>query len=95
MSDYIRRIILQKPVVVRYRNQSADDFLAEIIKLKNELNAIGNNYNQAVHRLHTLDRIEEMKFWLLINESTQKPFIKKTEEIKEIMNQIYQRWLQT
>lgn len=65
-----------------------------MICLKNELSAIGNNYNQAVHRLHILDRIEEIKSWLHIHEPTHQSFMKKTEEIKSAMNEIYQLWLQ-
>lgn len=94
VSEYIRKISLHKPVTVTYRNQSADDFLAEMILLKNELNAIGNNLNQAVHKLHTLDRIQEIKTWAMLHESGKKSLFKKVEEIKEKMNQIYQLWLQ-
>ena len=55
MSDYVRKVLLSKPVVIKYRNQSADQYLGEMILLKNELSAIGNNFNQAVKRLHTMD----------------------------------------
>jgi len=94
ISEFARNILLKKPVIIKYRNQSADEFLSEMIILKNELNAIGNNYNQAVHRLHILDRIPEIKTWLLIHEALYKSFSKKVEEIKIQMNQIYQSWLQ-
>ena len=94
ISEFARNILLKKPVIIKYRNQSADEFLSEMIVLKNELNAIGNNYSQAVHRLHILDRIPEIKTWLLIHEALYKSFSKKVEEIKIQMNQIYQSWLQ-
>lgn len=94
ISEYARNILLKKPVIIKYRNQSADEFLSEIIRLKNELNAIGNNYNQAIHRLHILDRIPQIKAWLLIHEPLYQSFIKKVEAIKTKMNQIYQSWLQ-
>ena len=94
ISEFARNILLKKPVIIKYRNQSADDLLSEMIILKNELNAIGNNYNQAVHRLHILDRIPEIKTWLLIHEALYQSFIKKADEIKIKMNQIYQSWLQ-
>jgi hypothetical protein len=94
ISEFTRNILLKKPVIIKYRNQSADEFLSEMIKLKNALNAIGNNYNQAVHRLHILNRIPEIKTWLLIHETLYQSFIKKIEEIKIQMNQIYQSWLQ-
>ena len=37
VSSYLRRVALQKPVVVTYRNRSADDFLKEMLPLKKEL----------------------------------------------------------
>lgn len=94
ISEYARSILLKKPVIIKYRNQSADELLSEMINLKNDLNAIGINYNQAVNRLHILDRIPEIKTWLLIHETLYQSFIKKVEEIKTQMNQIYQSWLQ-
>jgi len=94
MSEYVRNILLQKPVVVTYRNASADAFLAEMIGLKNELSAIGTNFNQAVKKLHTLNSIPEIRLWLIFNESLKEAFTKKAEEIRGRMNQIYEQWLQ-
>jgi hypothetical protein len=93
-SEYARNILLHKPVIVKYRNQSADDILSEMIRLKNEMNAIGNNFNQAVHRLHTLDSVAEIKLWLLQNELLKQSFLKKTEEIRIKMIEIYEQWSQ-
>jgi hypothetical protein len=94
MSNYIRKVSLQKPVIVKYRNQSADDFLRDMLKLKKELNAIGNNFNQAVKKLHILDKIPEFRSWLHSNLSLQQSLVSKIEEIKLRMNQLYQQWLQ-
>jgi predicted metalloprotease with PDZ domain len=54
LSDFVRKILLDKPITVKTRNQSLDDFMKEMIALRNALNAIGNNYNQVVKRLHSL-----------------------------------------
>lgn len=94
ISEYIRNIALAKPLVLKYRNESADEFLAEMIKLKNELNAIGNNFNQAVKRLHTLDEIAEIKTWVILNETHKQSLFRKIEEIKSRMVQLYEQWLQ-
>ena len=94
LSEYARDVLLREPVNVIYRNQSADEFLEEMIQLKKELNAIGNNFNQTVHKLHTLDKIPEIKAWAILNETGKKTFMKKVDEIKEKMNQIYCQWLQ-
>ena len=50
---------------MKFRNQSADDFLKEMLVLKKELNGIGNNFNQAVHKLHLLDKIPEFRAWVI------------------------------
>ena len=94
LSEYARDVLLKEPVTILYRNQSADDFLTEMIQLKNELNAIGNNFNQAVHKLHTLDHVSEIKAWAILNENGKKSFMKKVDEILEKVNQIYTQWLQ-
>ena len=65
LSNYIRKVSMRKPVIVKYRNQSADDFLKDMLLLKKELSAVGNNFNQAVHKLHLLDHIPEFRSWIL------------------------------
>lgn len=94
MSNYMRKVSLQKPVIVKYRNQSADDFLKEMLELKKELNAIGNNFNQAVKKLHILDKIPEFRFWITHHQGMQQALVCKVEEIKLRMNQLYEQWLQ-
>lgn len=94
LSEYARDVLLNEPVTVKYRNQSADDFLQEMIELKNELNAIGKNFNQAVHKLHTLDIEPQLRLWVAHQESTQMQLLKKTQEISEKLQQIHQQWLQ-
>jgi hypothetical protein len=93
LSEYIRLVLLNKPVRMNQRNQSLDDFMAEMIGLRNELNAIGNNYNQTVKRLHTLEDVGDIKAWLMINEAARKIIQKKIGEIKEKINQINDIWL--
>ena len=61
ISEYIRAIILRKSVIVKFRDQSADDFLHQMLELKKDLNGIGNNFNQAVHKLHILEKIPEFR----------------------------------
>lgn len=94
ISEYVRKMISGKPVEIHYRNQSFDDFMTEMIALRTELNAIGNNYNQVVKRLHTLQHLEEIKTWLLLHESTKQILLNKITEIKLKINQINDQWLQ-
>jgi hypothetical protein len=94
ISDYVRSILLNKPITVYTRSKSLDDFISEMILLRSELNSIGNNFNQSVKRLHTLDEISEINAWAILNEKSKEIFIKKVDEIKEKINQISDKWLQ-
>jgi hypothetical protein len=94
LSDYVRRIIFEKPIASTYRNQSLDDLMAEAIKLRNELNNIGNNFNQAVKKLHTLQQIPEFKSWIIAYELDKKILLNKIDEIKNNIQKIAEKWLQ-
>jgi hypothetical protein len=94
LSDYARSIILEKPITVYQRNKSLDDFMTEMISLRNELNSIGNNFNQAVKKLHTLQQIAEFKAWIITYELEKKTLFNKVDEIKNRINKIADEWLQ-
>lgn len=94
LSNYVRKVALQKPVIVTYRNQSADDFLKDMLDLKKQLNGIGNNFNQAVHKLHTLDRIPEFRYWIQEQQALHRQVVQSIETIRLRMNQLYDQWLQ-
>ena len=93
LSEYIRAVLLQKPLTVFTRSKSLDDFINEMILLRNELNSIGNNFNQTVKKLHTLDDISDIKAWAILNEKSKENLFKKVNEIKEKINQISDKWL--
>ncbi len=94
LSDYVRRRLLEKPIVTTYRNQSLDDFMAEAIRLGNELNSIGNNFNQAVKKLHTMSEIPEFRNWLITFELEKKVLFNKVDEAKNHLKKIAEKWLQ-
>lgn len=94
LSEYIRRVLLEKKLTLFTRNQSMDDFMAELIQLRNELNAIGNNYNQVVKKLHLIQTMPELKAWFLLNESAKVSMAKKVNEIKSRINEFSDKWSQ-
>jgi hypothetical protein len=94
LSEYARSVLLHQPVTVFTRNQSFDDFVAEIILLKNDLKAIGNNFNQSVKKLHMMDNNDEIKTWASLNENSKQIFFKKVAEINQKINQIASQWSQ-
>jgi hypothetical protein len=70
-SNYLRKLALHKPVTVKTRNASLDELSTEIIKMRQEINYIGHNFNQAVHKLHTLDKIPEFRNWVQQYDATR------------------------
>jgi hypothetical protein len=95
LSDYLRKHLFDKPVTTNFRNESLDEFMSEIIRLRGELNAIGNNFNQAVKKLHTLNQIPEFKVWIISSELDKKNLLEKVEEIKEYIQKISVKWLRS
>lgn len=94
LSEFVRRILFNKPITVYQRNQSLDDFMTEMIQLRGELNSIGNNFNQAVKKLHTLQQIAEFRNWIISYELEKQTLLNKVEEIKNRINKIADQWLQ-
>jgi hypothetical protein len=94
LSEFVRRILFGKAVTVKKRNASLDDFMAEMLLLKKELNAIGVNFNQATHRLHTLDHLPQMQRWLAGWERDKDKLFGQIEEIKIQLGRVEEQWLQ-
>lgn len=92
LSEYARKVLLNKPVVINHRNQSADEILSVLNQIKNELSAVGNNFNQVVHKLHTLDNVHEIRYWVTTNEQAQQILLHKIENIRLTMIQLYEQW---
>jgi hypothetical protein len=95
LSEYARKNLLNEPITTNYRNQSVDEFMLEIIRLRSELSALGNNFNQAVKKLHTLQQIPEFKNWIISSELEKKILLNKVEEIKNCIQKMAEKWLQS
>jgi septal ring factor EnvC (AmiA/AmiB activator) len=94
ISTYARNVLLQKPVATTIRNQSIDEMMTEIIALRNELKAIGKNFNQAVKKLNTLKQIKEMEHWLVVYEMDKRSLEKHYAEIEFQIKKMTAKWLQ-
>ena len=94
-SEYHRKKLLDKPIKVFIRNKSMDEFMAEMIRLRNELHAISNNYNQSVKKLYDIQHITEVCSWLKSYEKTCQPLLQKIEEIKSRISKFNTLWLQS
>lgn len=93
-SNYLRKLALHKAVTVKIRNTSMDELSAELILLRKEINHIGNNFNQAVHKLHTLDKIPEFRVWVTVYDKTRQDVQAVTEKLCTEIQKWSDNWLQ-
>ncbi|MCF0065669.1 plasmid mobilization relaxosome protein MobC [Dyadobacter chenwenxiniae] len=94
LSEYMRLVLLSKPVSVVTRDRSADDLMLEVTKLRVELSRLGNNSNQATKRLHTLSQISEFRSHLEQQNSHNEEILWVLEQVKSIINKLADQWLQ-
>jgi len=92
LSHYGRSVLLNKPVYIKYRSESLDAFLNAIVDLRREFKAVGFNFNQVVHKLHTLQEIPEFRAWVLVNEKHKDLLFSKMKTIQDRVNEVYDLW---
>lgn len=95
LSEYARNRLLEKPLTVTYRNASLDDFMAEMMRLRADLNAIGNNFNQSVKKLHTLQQPASPTAWINAYQLERDAMQSKAEVIKNRIEKFAETWLQS
>jgi len=93
-SEFIRRVLIKDKITAFYRNQSMDELMEELIRLRKEINAIGKNINQAVRRLQTPTTDKELRFWLQEIIAAQQNLTIQEAAIQQRINQFGEKWLQ-
>ncbi|GLU56254.1 hypothetical protein Dfri01_57150 [Dyadobacter frigoris] len=93
LSDFVRKKLLCKLMIGSYRDASMDAFMEELIGLKNGLSAVGNNFNQAVKRLHTLSKIKEFEHWLVSYELERRELARQMQQAQEFIKKMADKWL--
>lgn len=94
LSEYARNVLLEKPVTVNYRDKAMDDVLEELILLRQELNAIGNNLNQAVRHINSAHGNADSRLWMNLLGVINSKLEPSINQIKERMNQYAELWSQ-
>jgi KaiC/GvpD/RAD55 family RecA-like ATPase len=94
VSEYCRCKVLDKPVTIKTRNESLDEFMAEMMRLRIELGRAGKNFQLIVSKLQSLNDIRELEGWREDSENEGQLLQQKISEIKEKINSISDIWLQ-
>lgn len=92
--DYCRKVLAAKPVTIFYRNKSLDDFMLEMIRIRKDFNAVGNNFNQVLKKINSVEDKSITKIWLPYAQTLQNELIERVKNIQEKIKQVSQTWLQ-
>lgn len=82
MSEYSRKILLNKPVKVFYRNQSFDDFEEQMTRLLPLMEGFGERVDQLVVKLLTLENVQEILEALQDLKLSKDQFLRIQEEVR-------------
>lgn len=94
LSEYMRSVLLEKPVTVIYRDKAMDDVLEELVLLRRELNTIGNNLNQAMRNINAAHGNADTRLWMNLMSVINSKLEPSISQIKERMNQYADIWSQ-
>ncbi len=92
LSEYARKVLLGKPIIASHRNSSLDDLMAELIRLRKELNGLGNNFNQLVKRLHNSQDSGGIVSLLHHYENDKLLLLKQVEAIQLLLEKYDAKW---
>jgi hypothetical protein len=93
-SEYTRSVLLEKSITVTYRDRSMDEVLEELILLRKELNAIGNNLNQVVRNINSSEGNADSRLWLTLLGLINGKLEPGIGQIKDRMNNYAELWSQ-
>lgn len=94
LSEYVRSVLLAQPVTVFYRDRSMDELLEEMVNLRQELNAIGNNLNQAMRSLNAAHGQADARLWMNLLSVVNGKLEPAIQQIKDQMNNYSELWSQ-
>jgi predicted amino acid racemase len=94
-AEYAREAIFNRPVRIFYRNQSLDDLLEEIVILNREINTLKDKLSITAQRLYTHRNGTEDKELFQGIDVNVAVLNKKMDEVKNQIEKIVDKWLQS
>jgi len=93
LSEFARKKVMGQLIITTYRNASTDEAMNELIRLRAELNAIGNNYNQVVKKMHTLQSFPEFIAWAASHNLQSEKVASQLETLLLLIQKLGLQWL--
>lgn len=95
LSEYIRNIIIHNPITIRYRDQSLEDLIEEIVLLNDHMKQVKETGYQVLKKMQSDQEISQCKLVLTEFQDTIVHLNKRIEEIKLQIEKIVERWSQS
>jgi len=94
LSAFARKRLLEEPLTYYTRSASLDEGLRELVQLRKELNAIGNNLNQQTKKLNSFTVAPGLSVMLERLKPVREQVNKQLTGINNAINQLAKQWLQ-
>jgi hypothetical protein len=93
-AEYLRLKLLGKPVTLKYRNKSLDDFLSQLILLREDFRDFSDQFIKAEKILPGSVSVDAKTVQTKKQELHAQQLLEKLDEIKDCINQFADRCLQ-
>ncbi|SHL95658.1 plasmid mobilization protein [Mucilaginibacter sp. OK098] len=94
LSAFARKRLLEEPLTYYTRSASMDEGLQELVQLRKELNAIGNNLNQQTKKLNSFTATPGLGVMVDSVKLLREQLDAKLKEINNSINHLAKQWLQ-
>ena len=94
LSAFARKRLLEEPLTYYTRNVFLDEGLQELVQLRKELNAIGNNLNQQTKKLNSFTVAPGLSVMVESLKPVREQVNKQLTEINSAINELAKQWLQ-
>lgn len=88
LSQYLRKVLLEKPVVIHYRDAASDNMLSLLNDISRALSAIEGNFSQQVFHLRGLNDAREIQVWLELTERSRQQMLARVEAVRQALIEI-------
>ncbi|RFZ90117.1 hypothetical protein D0C36_23020 [Mucilaginibacter conchicola] len=94
LSEFSRAMLLGKAVTVIHRDKAMDELLEELVLLRKELNAVGNNLNQAVRNINSAHGNADSRLLMGLLQVINSKVEPAIMDIKRSITEYAEVWLQ-
>lgn len=93
-SDLLRDIINNRQLVVHTVDKTLAEYMPELIRIRKEINAIGNNINQVTRYFNQCQEETKKIFFATRVAGLYEKSATKAEELLRVIEKLGERWLQ-